>query len=191
MLAILHGGNKVEATWMTDHIDIAKWHWKNKRLILSSWWQKTHVLLPFQFRFARLSLVKITPLRRYHSNTLICNGSFNFQSLLLLILSLGKSGWISALYMDATQNLPFSCRFQQNYGYFPNVGVRHSKIQVYKSLLNDTFRGKVSNTLAMISPLWRTMLYNAGYCSRREVAPSHLSSQNLISDPSLMEKSLG
>jgi hypothetical protein len=28
MLAILRGGNKVEATWMTDHKDLAKRHWK-------------------------------------------------------------------------------------------------------------------------------------------------------------------
>jgi hypothetical protein len=83
MLVILCGGNKVEATWMTDHIDLAKRHWKNKCLIVSSSWQKTQALLPFQFRLARLSLVKITPLRRYHPNTLISRGSFNFQNLLL------------------------------------------------------------------------------------------------------------
>jgi hypothetical protein len=35
-LVILHGGNKVEATWMTDHIDLAKRYWKNKCLIVSS-----------------------------------------------------------------------------------------------------------------------------------------------------------
>src|ERR1041384_8534041 len=32
------------------------------------------------------------------------------------------------------------------------------------------------------------MLYSAGYCSRRVVLPNHLSSQNLISDPSLIAK---
>jgi hypothetical protein len=32
------------------------------------------------------------------------------------------------------------------------------------------------------------MLYNAGYYSRRVTFSRHLSSQNLISDPSLMEK---
>jgi hypothetical protein len=35
ILVILHGGNKVEATWMTDHIDLVKRHWKNKYLIVS------------------------------------------------------------------------------------------------------------------------------------------------------------
>jgi hypothetical protein len=27
---------------MTDHIDLAKRHWKKMCLIVSSWWQKTH-----------------------------------------------------------------------------------------------------------------------------------------------------
>jgi hypothetical protein len=35
ILVILHGGNKVEAIWMTDHIDLAKRHWKNKYFIVS------------------------------------------------------------------------------------------------------------------------------------------------------------
>jgi hypothetical protein len=111
ILVILHGGNKVEATWMTDHIVLAKRHWKNKCLIVSSWWQKTHFLLPCQFCFARLSFVKITPLRRYHPNTFIHNGGFNFQSLSLLTLSIGTCGKIRALYVEATENLPFSWRF--------------------------------------------------------------------------------
>jgi hypothetical protein len=84
ILVILRGVNKVEATWMTDHIDLVKRHLKNKCFIISFWWQKTYFLFPCQFRFARLSLVKITPLRRYHPNTFIHNGIFNFQSLLLL-----------------------------------------------------------------------------------------------------------
>jgi hypothetical protein len=37
ILVILCGGNKVEATWMTDHIDLAKQYWKNKCFIDSSW----------------------------------------------------------------------------------------------------------------------------------------------------------
>jgi hypothetical protein len=107
ILAILHGRYKVEATWMTDHIERAKQHWKKRCLIVSSWGQKTHFLQPCQFRFASLSLVKMTPLRRYHPNTFIHSGIFNFQSLLLLTFSNGRSGWISALYMEATENLPF------------------------------------------------------------------------------------
>jgi hypothetical protein len=57
-----------------------------------------------------------------------------------------------------------------------------------KSLLKVTFGGDVSITLVIVSPLWRTMLYNTGYCFWRVTFRSHLSSQNLISDPSLMKK---
>jgi hypothetical protein len=63
-----------------------------------------------------------------------------------------------------------------------------ANLGLIKSLLNDTLRGWDSITVAMVSLLCRTMLYNAGYCSRRVVLPSQLSSQNLISDPSLMLK---
>jgi hypothetical protein len=43
-------------------------------------------------------------------------------------------------------------------------------------------------TFCKVSPLWRTILYKARYYSRRVVVPNHLSSQNLISAPLLMEK---
>src|SRR6266508_1585014 len=54
------------------------------------------------------------------------------------------------------------------------------------SHLNDTFGGEVSITVAIVSFLWRTILYRAGYYSRRVASPNHLSSQNLISDLSLI-----
>jgi hypothetical protein len=56
------------------------------------------------------------------------------------------------------------------------------------SLLHDIFGGEVSNTLASMSLLCRTMLYKDEYCSGSMALPSHLSSQNLIFDPSLLEK---
>ena len=55
-------------------------------------------------------------------------------------------------------------------------------------LLNVTFGEKIVNTLAIVSLLWRTILYNVGYCSRSVALPSHLSSRKRISDPSLIEK---
>ena len=57
-----------------------------------------------------------------------------------------------------------------------------------KLLLNETFGGKVPITVAIVSVLFRTMLYSAGYCSLGVVFPSHLSSQKRISYPSLIEK---
>jgi hypothetical protein len=107
MLIIPYGGNKVEATWMSDHIDLAKRHLKNKCFIVSSWWWKIYFLLSYQFRFVRLSFVKTIHLRRYHPNTFIRNGIFNFQSLLLLIFLIGTSDKISALYIETTETCHF------------------------------------------------------------------------------------
>ena len=112
ILATLLDGYKFEATWMTDHIERAKLHWKNKYLIVSFWWQKTHFVLPCQFHLTRLSLVRITPWWRYQANILIFRGIFIFQ--ILLLWSTGMTGWTSALYIEPTENLPFPCRFQRN-----------------------------------------------------------------------------
>jgi hypothetical protein len=57
-----------------------------------------------------------------------------------------------------------------------------------KLLLNETFGGNVSNTFAIVSLLFRTIEYRAGYCSLRVDWPSQISSQKRISDPSLIEK---
>jgi hypothetical protein len=57
-----------------------------------------------------------------------------------------------------------------------------------RSVVNDSFGGEASNKLASLSFLWSTMLYNAGYYSRSMTSPSHLSFQNLISEPFLFEK---
>jgi hypothetical protein len=59
ILATLVGGRRLKAIWMIDHIDLAKWHWKNRCLIVSSWWQKTHLVLPCQFRFTRLYIIDV------------------------------------------------------------------------------------------------------------------------------------
>jgi hypothetical protein len=187
---MLRGGYKFEATWMTDHIDLAKQHWKKRCPIVLFWWQKTHFLLPCQFRFARLFLVKITPLCRYNPNTFIRNRIFNFKACYYKFYQSGISGWISALYMEASENLLFSWRFQQNsscpvykwiFANHRSKAFQDTSLWPDKSLLNDTFGGEVSKTMAIVSPLWRIILYNARYCSRRKVAPSYPSSQNLIS----------
>jgi hypothetical protein len=62
------GVYKPEAARMIDHIERAKLHWKNICFIVSSCEQKTHGLLPCQFRLIRLSLVRITPQRKYYAN---------------------------------------------------------------------------------------------------------------------------
>jgi hypothetical protein len=139
ILATLVGGYKVEGTWMSDHIDLEKQQWKNKWLIVSSWWQKTHCVLPCQFHLTRLSLVRITPRRKYHPIFLVFSGIFIFQIFLLLFT--GISDWIIALYTEPTENFPLGCRFQRNspvlgkVGWPPNIEVRHST-QAIKDRLN-------------------------------------------------------
>ena len=87
-------------------------HWKNKCLIVSSWWQKMHCELPCQFLLIRLSLIRITPLRRYHAKIFVFNGIFKRQ--IILLLSTGTSSWSKALYIESSVNWPFFCRFHRN-----------------------------------------------------------------------------
>jgi hypothetical protein len=70
--------------------------------MVSGKWQKQHFLSPFQFRLARLSLVKITPFFRYHKKTLI------FIGILICHISCDTLTplLINAAYMDLTVKLP-------------------------------------------------------------------------------------
>jgi len=185
MLATELGGCKVEPIWMADHIDLTNSHWKNKCVMVSSCWQKTHFLLPCQLRLARLSLVRITPRRKYHANTLVFSGIFIFQSLLLLELSTGISGRMSVLYIESTENLSFFVRFHWNLSGPSDKWIESNRMSKSfqdvcrvpsKLFLNETFGGKVSNTFAIVSLLFRTIEYRARYCSLRVDWPSQISS---------------
>ena len=83
MLRALRGGKRFEAIWTMAHTDRANLHSKNKCLIDSSCWQKTHVLEPCQFRRARLSLVRMTPLLRNQRKIFTLRGILSFHNFLL------------------------------------------------------------------------------------------------------------
>jgi hypothetical protein len=94
------------------------------------------------------------------------------------------------------QNLSFSWRFQRNTSRLPcrwmfakfwSKAFQDTSRCPDKSLLNVIFGGEHSITFGNSITLWRTILYNVGYCSRRVAVPSHLSSQDRIDKPSLME----
>src|SRR5690348_15570022 len=57
-----------------------------------------------------------------------------------------------------------------------------------RSLRHVRLGGEVPRISATVACLCLTILYKQGYCSRRVVFPNHISSQNLICDPSLIMK---
>jgi hypothetical protein len=156
---------------MIDHLDLANRHLKNRCFVVSYWWQKTHVLL-YHFLFTRLSLVRMIPPRRYHVKTLVFNGIFIFQ--IILLLKAGIIGWIKALYMESTEkkyprldstethSTPASNWLKPNWSKACQDASRGLKI----FHLNGTFGGKDSVTLAKLSLLWHKILYKTWYCSR-------------------------
>jgi hypothetical protein len=97
-------------------------------------------------------------------------------------------------HCESTKNLSYSWRFQRNSSgptcrwTFDKHWSKAFHLWPDKSLPNNTFGGIVSITVGIVSLLWRIMLYNTKYYLQREVLPSHLSSQNLIFEPSFMAK---
>ena len=63
--------------------------------------QKQRFLSPRHCRLAKLSFVKITSLYKYHKNTLILRGSFNFYINVLYGIASDPN---KALYMDLIEN---------------------------------------------------------------------------------------
>jgi hypothetical protein len=104
----------------------------------------------------------------------------------------GSIGWISPIYMGIHWEflilIKVPIKLITRKAKHWNIALQDVSLGLIRSLLNSTFDGEDTNNLARVSFLWRTMLYRVGYCFRSVVFSNHLFSQNLISDPSLIEK---
>jgi hypothetical protein len=54
-----------------------------------------------ELHLARLSLVRMTSLRRHRAKTFVFSGMFILQ--IILLLTIGSTGWIKVLYMELTE----------------------------------------------------------------------------------------
>jgi hypothetical protein len=86
------------------HINLAKWHSKNRCWIDSGCVQNTQFFPPRQFLLNRISLVRTTTHFKYHKKILILSGSLSFQ---IVVSSLTLLSEINAKYMDLTEKIPF------------------------------------------------------------------------------------
>jgi hypothetical protein len=163
---------------------------KNKCWIVSSLLQKAHDVLPVQFLWTRLSLIRITPLFKYHKNVLILRGNLSFQmSLLCQILPM-----VMSLYIVRTLKIPFSLSphlntsslsFSLTWAILDTRLYQEWRLSLVKHLLKDMFRRTDVNIKATISCLCLPILYRCGYCCFSELLPVYISFQNLIFAPLL------
>jgi len=98
------GGMILKETAMVRQTNLANGQSKNKCWMLSLRLQKLHFPSPLQFFRARLSFVRVTPLYKYHKNTLILSGTLMFQ----ICFVNGNACLVKmALYMELTEKIPF------------------------------------------------------------------------------------
>jgi hypothetical protein len=82
---------------------------KKRCWMVSSRLQKQHFKLPFNYRRAKLSLVRTTPLCKYQAKNLTFKGNFNFH---ITILRGAVNRAMTELNKDQTVNWPFCFRDQ-------------------------------------------------------------------------------
>ena len=107
---MLVGGCTLKEICIDRHNNFASGHSRKRCLIDSFWSQKQHLELPTQFLFARLSLVRITPLWTNHIKILIRSGTLIFQKCNDL-----DNGPVSikSRYIDFTEKTPVAVNFQR------------------------------------------------------------------------------
>lgn len=134
----------------------------NRCSIVSRELHEQHFKFPFQFRFARLSLVRVTLFFRYHKKILILNGTLIFQieHFCGLIASL-----INAIYIDRVEKVPLLCKFQIKTSLvsmslvvntFSTSPYHPCRLCPVSARRNETFKGVVLNTSATVAALFLT-----------------------------------
>jgi hypothetical protein len=152
----------------------------------SSILQQQHFKLPFHLLFARLSLVRTTPLIKYQMKTLTFKGNFSFQIAWLCGKILGTA---STLYIERTVYFPFCCKDQMNVFLRPinwiSLTLAISLCQAIRliptrCLLKDIFNEFDCNTDAIIVLFFLSISYSVGKIDLKAKSHNQMSSQNLI-----------
>jgi hypothetical protein len=125
--------------------------------IVSRELHEQHFKLPFQFRFARLSLVRVTPFFIYHKKILILNGTLIFQMGHLRGIT---PLLISAIYIDLVEKIPLLCKFQMKTSFasvslvartFSTNPYHDCRLCPLNACRNDMFNGIVLSTSATVT----------------------------------------
>ena len=131
--------------------------------------QKLHNLLPCQFLLTKLSLVRVTPLQRYHIKILILRGILRFQSVLCVVILLLFN---MALYMDCTVKTPLLVSFHLKMSLllFSRICAmrltrlcQRFRLCPLSDLRKETLSGILSNTKAIEACFFLVILYKVGY----------------------------
>ena len=148
---------------------------------------------PVQLRLARLSLVRMTPLFKYHKKTFILVGILVCQISCDTLTPL----FINAAYIDLTENLPDECIAQTKVSLSPckytsckdaTILCQSLKFLPTRLRRKEIFRGTDASTLATESCFLLTMLNNEGNLSFSGWFPNQVSVQKQVCEPSFTLK---
>jgi hypothetical protein len=171
------------------HITLANGHSKKRCCMDSLLSQKQQFSLPVHYLLIRLSFVEITFHCRNHIKIFIFSGTFIFQ---IYFFKYFVSSSSRSMYMDFTVNAleGVKSHTKTSLSSFSwtdisrctscNHNLQRFSVKERQKVIFNMFW---FSTLATETCLHCTMLYREGYCSAKDLLPSQVSSQNLVSLP--------